>query len=207
MDVLTVGDGDLSFSLALQRAYPAALRVHPSTLVATREELVSTYPDSARVVDELERVWKCPVRYGVDATRLDDANSLTRGGRQKDKFALVLFNHPHLGDLSLVAGDEGGHADRHHALLAHYFHSARSVLKVGGAVHVCLCGTQPSSWRVRAAAERCGLVVAAEEGTAVPVGRWIFGERNRCDVPEMAEVLPHYPVKRKYRNGSLGSKQ
>ncbi|EJK48936.1 hypothetical protein THAOC_32227, partial [Thalassiosira oceanica] len=55
MDVLTVGDGDLSFSLALQRAYPAALRVHPSTLVATREELVSTYPDSARVVDELER--------------------------------------------------------------------------------------------------------------------------------------------------------
>ena len=200
MDVLTVGDGDLSFSLALQRAYPTALRVHPSTLVATREELVSTYPDSSRIVDELERVWKCPVNYGVDATRLDDANRL------KEKFDLVLFNHPHLGDLALVAGDEGQHADRHHALLAHYFHTARSLLKVDGAVHVCLCGTQPSSWRVRAAAERCGLTIAAEEATAVPVERWLFGERNRCNAPEMAEVLPHYPVKRKFRNGSLGSK-
>jgi len=206
MDVLTVGDGDLSFSLALQRAYPTALRVHPSTLVADRAELVSTYPDSDRVIDELERVWKRRVRYGVDATRLDAAlGPATTGGGQGEKFDLVLFNHPHLGDLALVGGDEGGHADRHHALLSHYLHSARSLLRVGGRVHVCLCGTQPTSWRVREAAARCGLAVESEEGTAVPP-TWLFGVRAPGDVSEMAEVLPHYPVKRKFRNGSLGSR-
>ena len=58
LKVLTVGDGDLTFSLALKRAYPQNLTVVASTLLSSREELIRTYSNASNTIDELIHVWK-----------------------------------------------------------------------------------------------------------------------------------------------------
>jgi len=83
--ILTVGDGDLSLSLALRRAYGASqripLRLVATTLLPSREELVRTYPDSAEpILNELlsssqnetttQTNATTTVLFGVDATQL-----------------------------------------------------------------------------------------------------------------------------------------
>ena len=50
--VLTVGDGDLSYSLALARAYGDRIRLTASVLPTT-EELVATYAAAAACMEEL----------------------------------------------------------------------------------------------------------------------------------------------------------
>ena len=96
--VLTVGDGDLSFSLALCRAFASNVQVIATTWL-TEEELENRYHSAARVREELLRCGAV-VLHRVDACNL--AASLP-----KERPMAVIFNFPHLGD---VAGD--GHEPR-----------------------------------------------------------------------------------------------
>ncbi|KAL7531737.1 hypothetical protein ACHAWF_003890, partial [Thalassiosira exigua] len=195
---LTVGDGDLSFSLALKRAYPQ-VDVTASTLVESSAELFRTYASAVETSREFEGSWKGRIIYGVDATKLEER---IEAESEEDKFDVVLFNHPHLGDATLLESEQR-HAERHYGLLAHYFFSAKKLLKRDGRIHVCLCGNQPKSWRVRTAAEINGLRCTEEQSTAVPIGQWLFELGQDL---QLAKVEPHYPSKRKFRNGALGSK-
>jgi hypothetical protein len=88
-------------------------------------------------------------------------------------------------------------------LLAHYFHSAKKILKRDGVVHVCLCGNQPQTWDVAGAAENNGLSCVVEKSADCPISSWLF--RDGAEY-KLADVESHYPAKRKFRNGSLGSK-
>ena len=68
---LTVGDGDLTLSLAVARAYghEESLDLVASTLLSSREDLFHTYSNSEHVLQELtER--NVTVLFGVDATNL-----------------------------------------------------------------------------------------------------------------------------------------
>jgi len=188
---LTVGDGDLSFSLALKRAYPQ-INVTASTLIESPAELRRTYANAVDTSKEFQETFKEQILYGIDATKLEE--------KIEETFDIVLFNHPHLGDGSLFESEQR-HAERHHALLAHYFWSAQNILKKDGRVHVQLCGNQPRSWDVLRAAR--GLECVAQTSTACSLSGWLFQDG---DAYELAEVRPHYPAKRKYRNGALGSK-
>ncbi|KAL7466106.1 hypothetical protein ACHAXS_006409, partial [Conticribra weissflogii] len=53
------------------------------------------------------------------------------------------------------------------------------------------------------AANNAGLQVVSRESTACQLNKWLFKEGTSY---ELADVQPHYPTKRKYRNGKLGSK-
>mmetsp|Transcript_19346 Transcript_19346/g.34982 ORF Transcript_19346/g.34982 Transcript_19346/m.34982 type:complete len:555 (+) Transcript_19346:507-2171(+) len=60
------------------------------------------------------------------------------------------------------------------------------------------------TWNVMTAARNVGLQCVSQESTACPMDKWLFKEGGTYY--ELAEVQPHYPTKRKFRNGSLGSK-
>jgi hypothetical protein len=181
--VLTVGDGDLTLSLALSRAYGQQLNLTASTLLKSSQELLHTYANAGHVLQELEDL-QVPIRYGVDATNLTE------------KWDAILFHHPHLGPIQ----EEEAHARRHFVLLAHYFHSARACLRPGGVVHVCLCARQPQTWRVMEAAQRQGLMLVKQESTSCPMNSWLSPSL------EAAPVQPQHKAPRRYRNGKLGSK-
>ena len=99
--VLTVGDGDLSYSLALQRAFGDRLKL-TATVLPSSEELVATYTSAAACAAEL-MARGATVLYGVDATAVTQASV----GQQD----AVVFNHPHLGLADLQ--ETVGHARRH----------------------------------------------------------------------------------------------
>lgn len=195
--ILTIGDGDLSFSLALKRAYPN-VSVTASTLIESSEALHVTYSNATENQEEFQSVWKEEVFYKVDATRLDTCPRL-----EGKKYDIVMFNHPHLGDSTLHIS-ETHHAQRHHILLSHYFHAAKRVLRQNGRIHACLCGTQPLTWSILEAATRNGLKCVSQEGTSSPLHNWLFEAGQITNTA--AKVKKHYPCKRKYRNGRLGSK-
>jgi 23S rRNA-/tRNA-specific pseudouridylate synthase len=190
LKILTVGDGDLTLSLALARAYGSTqLDLTASTLLDTEDDLVRTYRNSQLILTELgER--GVPVWFGVDATQLHQY--------LPSRFDVVLFHHPHLG-LDTLLENEEWHAQRHHILMAHYLWSAKHILTDQGRVHVCLCGTQPQTWRVEEAAKRQGLERWTKESTSTPMHTWLG---TLVELP----VQPHFPAPRKFRNGKLGSK-
>ncbi len=213
LKVLTVGDGDLTFSLALKRAYPK-ISITASTLLSSAHDLIQTYANSQEVIEELEHVWKEMVLFGVDATKLEDTLKDYRNDKDDDimlKYDVIIFNHPHLGDAALYQ-NEKLHAQRHYSLLCHYFKSAQQLLSDddSGRIHVCLCGSQPQTWNVIDAAERNGLICCQQEKTASPIDKWIFNGYNssleNSKVVETAPVQSHYKAPRRYRNGKLGSK-
>ena len=194
--LLTVGDGDISFSLSLKRAYPA-ISVTASTLVESRTELASTYNNAATNSKELAESWKEQIIYKVDATNLKETIN--------EKYDMILFNHPHLGDSSLLKSESLA-AQRHHSLLAHYFHSAQDILNEQGRIHVCLSGNQPKTWNVIEAARNCGLRCVSQESTSCPVSKWLFQQEKDCKKYQIATPKSLYKPPRKFRNGKLGSK-
>jgi len=176
LNVLCVGDGDLSCSLAIHRAYgnneagstgPRIGTLIATTLLPSREELVGTYPNAGPVVDELEAADGCSVLYGVDATQLHRNRRL----ELSLPFDYVLFQHPHLG---LYGGDIQSKeaAARHSSLLAHYLDSARQLLLRRAAprsdcfVHVCLCGSEVFNWDLDGVVQRLGLEYALDSPRA-----------------------------------------
>jgi hypothetical protein len=189
LKVLTVGDGDLTLSLSLARAYGDHISLTASVLDATGE-LLRAYPDAP--TEELEQL-NVPILFGLDATQLHQTSI-----SESDRWELILFHHPHLG-LATLTEDEAAHAGRHFRLLCHYLHAAQQVSKL---VHVCLCGTQPQTWRLQEAAERIGMELLRKLPTALPFCRiWIDDD----DLPA-ATAQPQFAAPRRYRNGKLGSR-
>ena len=121
---LTVGDGDLSYSVALTRCFPGMDVV--ATTFPLEDELVATYAASARNLRLLGGTSHCTVQHGVDATALGDRFEAGR-------FDHVIFNHPHLGLDDLHQTEL--HAQRHRVLIAHFLASATRVCKIGGHIH------------------------------------------------------------------------
>ena len=157
MRVLTVGDGDLSYSLALQRAFGESIQL-TATVLPTEDELAATYANAAANAAELQGCGAV-VRYGVDATALATAEL-------GEPYEVVVFSHPHLGLADLHA--QAAHAQRHSVLVAHFLHSASSaaVLAPGGGVHLTLCGNQPKVWRAEEHARNLGLELTSCTPTA-----------------------------------------
>ena len=136
MRVLTVGDGDLSYSLAIARAFGEAIQL-TATVLVPEQELLATYAGAGAALAELR---ERGVRFqdGVDATALEVADPPL--GPQDH----IIFNQPHLGLADLT--DEAAHAHRNGTLVSHYLCSAAKLLTSSGLVHLTLCGNQPTTW-------------------------------------------------------------
>lgn len=192
LKVLTVGDGDLTLSLALARAYGHHIHL-TATVLDSHTDLVEAFPEVTSHIQELlER--KVEIVYQVDATQLHQ--------RYPSKYYdMVLFHHPHLG-LSSLGIDEAQHAQFHHVLLCHYLYSAN---QISHRVHLCLCGTQPETWGMTKAAERNHLVQSHKFPTAAPFSKlWAVAPQE--SIPDAQPAQPDFAAPRKYRNGKLGSK-
>ena len=209
--ILTVGDGDLSLSLALSRAYGDHIDVTASVLESDRCEFLRVFPEAP--LDELHRRG-VSVLYGVDATQLhkllkDEAkNNLPIEEEATTKvWDLVSFHHPHLGVSNLENWDESARAALHHRLLCHYLHSAKQLSKL---VHVCLTGTQPKTWNLSEAAKRQNLTLAKTLPDSKPFcNLWMEDtaedkKDGHQSLPKAATAEPHFAAPRKYRNGKLG---
>lgn len=214
--ICTVGDGDLTFSLALCRALGDEQIEHLTVTVLpeTEDKLVATYANAADSLRELrEGPWRdrVDVQFGIDATNLHVSFGGTCASHENafsSSYNIFMFNHPHLGTATL-AESEKDHAERHHSLLAHYLHSASRCLpeEGGGAIHLCLCGSQPTTWDVTGAAERNGLEIFHQCETVGPVGEWMSLVLQTGEPPLVTRPTQSgWPAPRRYRNGKLGSK-
>lgn len=187
-NILTVGDGDLTLSLALARAYDSSYIKVTASVLESKEELLISFPDAPLIeLDQLGvSVW-----FGVDATQLHEQHY------PPDNWDVVLFHHPHLG-LALLGQDEAEHAIQHYQLLCHYLYSASRVSRL---VHLCLCGNQRVTWDLDQAANRQGLQLRRQMTTAVPISKVWTDEEVKT-----VEACPEHAAPRRYRNGKLGSR-
>lgn len=157
--ILTLGDGDFTFSESLMRGIVGAASTGQCQydLIATcfddRDTVLEKYSGSARnAIQALESstTARVTVMYGVDATRPLDI-VLQNGLRTVDH---IIFMFPHLGieDCRL-----------HAALLAHFMHRAAEVLfRQGGRLHIALADDQPVRWKLFQTASRLGFVALEE---------------------------------------------
>jgi len=177
---LTVGDGDLSYSLALARRFGPTVELTASTL-CTHEELIGTYAGVAKIVAELEG-HGAKLSYRVDATDL-----MAAGTPPQDH---ILFNHPHLGLSDLERPEE--HARRHQVLLGHFLASALTVLSPdGGLIHLTLCGNQRQAWCVDEHARRLGLKIVDSRNVKAPP---LYG---RVQVRMQQPIESTFPIPRR----------
>ena len=192
--ILIVGDGDLSYSLALQRAFGGLIEL-TATVLPTAQELAATYTNAAANAAELQGCGAA-VRYGIDATALTAAELRVGASGLYDDIA---FNYPHLGDSGLA--DEAAHARRHSVLIAHFLHEAAALLRPGGRAHLTLSGKQRTTWSVEASAVRHGLTLAQAREPTAPAAFWLEHEPGAAVAPPQ----PEWAARRKYRSGTLGT--
>uniref|UniRef100_K3WT47 C2H2-type domain-containing protein n=1 Tax=Globisporangium ultimum (strain ATCC 200006 / CBS 805.95 / DAOM BR144) TaxID=431595 RepID=K3WT47_GLOUD len=172
--VLTVGDGNFSYSLAFAKRFLgvssfASSKEQPIELVATSydsyDELVEKYPESARICSQLRELG-AQVLHRVDATNLavslanavlesrDDDEASSRSVTTQKAFDLIVFNHPHCGEENVK---------RHQSLLSHFFSSALQILNhasnLQSEIHLTLAVGQPERWEAVARAKRAELTL------------------------------------------------
>eukprot|EP00929_Paragymnodinium_shiwhaense_P073411 TRINITY_DN37397_c0_g1_i2.p1 TRINITY_DN37397_c0_g1~~TRINITY_DN37397_c0_g1_i2.p1 ORF type:complete len:367 (+),score=49.75 TRINITY_DN37397_c0_g1_i2:291-1391(+) len=208
--ILTVGEGDLSFSLALQRCFGDAIVLTATTYI-TKEQLFARYKTAEATLCELLQ-GGAAVMHEIDACKLPHLDA-----------DIVVFNYPHLGD---VPGDchspESTHVRQHRRLLSHFLHSARlrllqqhsSEAAPGGGrhlkqrqVHVTLCGEQPTLWDLTESAASLGF--AQLWPARAPSDLSAFLGEERWFLTEAAESrakagLTWARARRKWRSGELG---
>ena len=194
--MLTVGDGDLSYSLAIVRAYGEMLHLTATTILS-ETELVATYAAAAATLTEL-RERGAEVRFEVDATSLGSAVPPLE---IQDH---IVFNHPHLGLADLA--DVRAHARRHEVLLAHFLASAAALVCRGGCVHLTLCGNQPRAWSIDAHSRRIGLSSPLPFDVTQPGLILIDAAGAASRRMPLAPPEEGWAARKRFRNGTLGSK-
>lgn len=136
MQVLTCGDGDLSFSLAVSRILFQGEERATSKVVATSYEehdtLAGVYPTFDDTLKELNDLGS-KVLYKVDATNLKE--SLPKGVRDL-KFDRIVWNFP---CTAIARGQDGQNEamEENKELVRRFVNNARPFLAAGGEIHMC----------------------------------------------------------------------
>lgn len=155
--ILTVGDGNFSYSLALATAFQpiaadASTRVE---LVATshesRDTILETYPDGERILDALHAMTShVRVEHEVDATNATQMQAL-------GQFDRVIWNFP---CVRAPRGEDGQNKEMeaNKQLLADFFAHVGAMLTPTGEVHVTHKTKAPfGQWGIEKIAESHGL--------------------------------------------------
>lgn len=161
--ILTVGDGDFSFSFALYRA----LRLSKaSTIVATshesRNSILATYPAIDRAVlsqfEDAHPLSNC-VAYDIDATSSTHLGSLCNSLKDRGyngKFTHIIWNFPCVGAPEGKDGQNDA-MEANKSLIRSFFQAATHVIASFGQIHLTHKTKPPfSQWNILKIAEEQG---------------------------------------------------
>ena len=193
MSVLTVGDGDFSFSLAIARFLSYSddhSRSSDATkklqLVATsyesKETLCNVYPMFEKTTSELESLGAV-LYFEIDATNLDDTLPVAMTKPNRQRFHRIIWNFP---CTAVSEGQDGQNdaMDRNKELVRLFVENARRFAVNGGEIHMCHKTKPPfNQWRL----EKVAVELCSEEVTYT--GRIVL---DRCLLP------PYQPRKAKH---------
>ncbi|CAK4078254.1 unnamed protein product [Aphanomyces euteiches] len=151
--VLTVGDGDLSYSRSLlDKENWNDLDLDAETTVI---DLVATTYDSETALTNKYAMASSNIQALTTSTASDitvqvqhDIDATDLKGYSTAPFDRIVFHHPH-------SGVEDVH--RHRRLLSHFFHAALQVLSPEGRIYVTLARDQPERWEIMKRATLAGL--------------------------------------------------
>ncbi|RHY35302.1 hypothetical protein DYB32_000190 [Aphanomyces invadans] len=156
--VLTVGDGNFSFSRALLEYLHDGAQL-TATSHEAKDTVVEIYPDSAAILDTLTNAGATVV-HEVDATSVTSLKAAARS----EKFDRVVWNFPCVR-MPDGADGQNGEMEENKALLQGFFRAVVSVLAPHGEVHVTHKTKPPfGQWGIVALAEANGL---RHEGSVV----------------------------------------
>ncbi|XP_009391125.2 heavy metal-associated isoprenylated plant protein 41-like [Musa acuminata AAA Group] len=149
--ILLVGEGDFSFSLALANAFGSA-----DNLVATSldsyDDLLQKYSKAKSNLKSLREMGATAL-HGVDATTMKLHSELTMR-----RFDRIVFNFPHAG----FSGNEGlmPVINLHRRLVMGFFRNACRMLRPDGEVHVShKMGGPYAQWNLEELASEWSLVL------------------------------------------------
>lgn len=134
--ILTVGDGDLTFSRSLAQSFAHQLT---ATTHESHQSLLKTYPNAPEVLDAL-RSAGVTMFHEVDATNFESHAEV-----RTHKFDIVIWNFP---CVRIERGADGqvSELEQNQELLRLFFRSVRSILRPKGEVHVTHKTIEPFSW-------------------------------------------------------------
>ncbi|EEY57623.1 uncharacterized protein PITG_00184 [Phytophthora infestans T30-4] len=127
--ILTVGDGNFSYSLALARALGPDSGVQlVTTSHESKKSVVETYPDGEKILEELNAMSNVTIQHEVDAT---DAKQMKTLGQ----FDRVIWNFP---CVRAPRGEDGQNEEMeiNKKLLNDFFAHVAQILTPTGEVHV-----------------------------------------------------------------------
>ncbi|KAM0867131.1 hypothetical protein ACQ4PT_042192 [Festuca glaucescens] len=150
--ILVVGDGDMSFSLALAAAFGSGENL-VATSLDSYDTLTSKYGKAESNVTELERLG-ATVFHGVDAKMMKRHPCL-----KMRRFDRIVFNFPHAG---FIGHEEQDHMIKAHQLLVRrFFRNASHLLRPDGEIHVSHKTGQPyDRWKIEELASEFSLVIS-----------------------------------------------
>ncbi|ETI39731.1 hypothetical protein L914_14152 [Phytophthora nicotianae] len=127
--ILTVGDGNFSYSLALARALGPDSGVQlVTTSHESKKTVLETYPDGEKILDELNAMPHVTVQHEVDATDAEQMKTL-------GQFDRVIWNFP---CVRAPRGEDGQNQEMetNKKLLSDFFAHVAQILTPTGEVHV-----------------------------------------------------------------------
>uniref|UniRef100_A0A0E0M2I9 25S rRNA (uridine-N(3))-methyltransferase BMT5-like domain-containing protein n=1 Tax=Oryza punctata TaxID=4537 RepID=A0A0E0M2I9_ORYPU len=176
--ILTVGDGDFSFSLALATAFGSGDNL-VATSLDTIEDLRGKYSRAESNIMDLKRMG-ATVLYRIDAKRMKDHTSL-----KLRRFDRIVFNFPHAGfkgkedDLHMI--------NLHRELVWGFFQNARHLLRPYGEIHVShKIGLPYDRWCIEHLAYESSLTMIAKvvfRKEDYPGYNQKRGDSAKCDQP------------------------
>ena len=144
--ILTLGDGDFSFTLSLSNEFCRHKPSGNGTIVATshesRDSILRTYPSSIQILDKL-RNQSVVVLHDVDATNLQNNKIIST--TYLHYFDVVIWNFP---CVRVEHGQDGqiSELEANISLLSNFFANIKEYLKDGGEVHITHKTIEPFCW-------------------------------------------------------------
>ncbi|XP_047085254.1 heavy metal-associated isoprenylated plant protein 41-like, partial [Lolium rigidum] len=174
--ILTVGDGDFSFSLSLATAFGSGKNI-VATSLDSYEELNSKYSDAASNVQKLERLG-ATVLHDVDVKEMNVHADLW-----PRLFDRIVFNFPHAGFNGRE--DNADMIKSHQELVRGFFSTACRMLFRHGEIHITHKTKHPYwTWGIEQLASESSLTMLEEASFQIqdyPGYNQKRGSGWRCD--------------------------
>jgi 25S rRNA (uracil2634-N3)-methyltransferase len=165
--ILTVGDGDLSFSLSIANVFYEKKQKKLNRLIATTHEslqsITETYHNMESILSSLQN-FGVKLYHNIDATQFEQYSFLP-----ENSLDIVIWNFPCIR-VDKGADGQVSELELNQQLLRKFFQSVKYILQRNGEVHVTHKTIEPFSW--------WGLTqIAAEEGFQL-YGQIVFDRWN-----------------------------